>query len=89
VLQNQLPQTSVPWATVVGAPLPQAVSEWVDRLLIRLVDGDVPTSTRTELEAFFQARLASLGGNPNPAQVVPHLRDLALVILSLPEAGLH
>ena len=86
ITHNQVPAVIVPWQQVAGSPVPSTPTEWVDRLLDKLADGDVPGSTRTSLIAFMTARFASLPANPPNQLVLQQVRDLAGLALRLPEA---
>lgn len=74
------------WTSLIPVPAPATGQAWTDAFLAILVDGDVPATTRTRLTHFMNSRLASLPPNPAPAQVLPHVQDLASLILRLPEA---
>ena len=87
-LQNRITATRVPWATLYGTNTPVGSAAWVAALLARLVDGDVPATTVQALVIYMNARYATLPNNPNLTQLLPHLRDLASVILRLPETQL-
>lgn len=83
---NQIPAAVVPWAQVGGNPAPTTPTEWVDRLLDKLVDADVPATTRTSLITFLTNRFAALPANPSSFLVLQQIRDVAGLVLRLPEA---
>jgi len=87
-LQNRISATRVPWTALYGSNTPLGSAAWVTALLGRLVDGDVPATTVTALVLYMNGRYAQLPANPTLTQLLPHLRDLASVILRLPEVQL-
>ncbi|MCA8951529.1 MAG: DUF1800 domain-containing protein [Planctomycetes bacterium] len=88
LLQNRIAQTRIDWQAMFPVR-PRTAAAWVHPLLDRLLDDAVPASTTTALIAFFANRLTGLPANPSWAQLLPHLRALATLILQLPEAQLH
>jgi uncharacterized protein (DUF1800 family) len=87
-LQNRISTTRVQWTTLYGSNTPVGSAAWVAALLDRLVDGDVPATTVQALILYMNGRYAQLPSNPTLNQLTPHLRDLASVILRLPEVQL-
>lgn len=88
LVQNRVSSVRVPWTTLYAQGLPANAAAWVDGLLARLCDDDVPLTTRATLTAFMTQRLAALPPTPTLTQVLPHLRDLTSLVLRLPEAQL-
>lgn len=89
LVQNRVNGTRVAWTALYAQGLPTHAAAWVDSLLQRLVDADVPPTTAASLTAFLQQRMAGLPTHPTLNQMLPHLRDLASLILRLPEGQLH
>jgi uncharacterized protein (DUF1800 family) len=89
LVQNRISGVTIPWTTIYAVNRPTNGAGWVSSLLARFVDGDVPPTTVATLTAFMNSRLATLGSNPTLTQVLPHLRDLASIVIRLPEAQLH
>lgn len=88
LVQNRISGVRIPWSTLFGAGMPGSAAQWVDALLDRLVDSDVPPTTTAALTSFFSNRLLTLPPAPSLTQLLPHLRDLTSLILRLPEANL-
>ncbi len=88
-LAAQLGTLPIGWSALVGSASTQGAAAITDAMLQLIVDGDVPTTTRLGLEFFLSNRLAPLGTNPSFAAQLPHIKDLAGLILRLPEAQLH
>jgi uncharacterized protein (DUF1800 family) len=86
--QDTVSGSSVPWATLFPAGYPGNGAGWVDALIARLVDDDVPPTTRYALTVFMDGRLSTLPASPTLAQLRPHVRDLLSLVLRLPEAQL-
>jgi uncharacterized protein (DUF1800 family) len=87
LVHDRLAGVRVPWTTLYRV-LPASPAAWVDSLLQRLVDGDVPATTAPALTVFMTNRLATLPPAPTLTQVLPHLRDLAAIVIRLPESQL-
>src|ERR1041384_1102502 len=85
MVQQRISGVSVPWATIYAVNPPTNAAGWVQSLLARVVDGAVPVTTIATLTAFMQTRLNTLPANPTCAQVLPHLRDLASIVIRLHE----
>jgi uncharacterized protein (DUF1800 family) len=88
LVYNRISQTLIDWAKLFPV-LPQGGAAWVESLLARLVDGEVPDRTVYALTSFMNGRLATLPNNPTATQLRPHVRALTSLILRLPEAQLH
>jgi uncharacterized protein (DUF1800 family) len=86
LVRNQIGFLPVNWSLLIPSPPPATAQEWADHFLDILVDGDVPVTTRTRVTHFMSNRLLGLPPNPTAAQLLPHVQDLAGLILRLPEA---
>lgn len=87
---NQLANQSTPFEQTLFVNPPNNPLEVLQCMLDWFVDGHVPVTTELALQAFVTARWqASWGDRPTWSQVQTTLRDLAGIILRLPESQLH
>lgn len=87
---NQLANQATPFEQTLFVNPPNNPLEVLRCMLDWFVDGYVPLSTEVALQAFVTARWqASWGDRPTWSQVQTTLRDLAGMILRLPESQLH
>lgn len=89
LVHDRITGTVIPWTALLGTTPPTTGAAWVATLCGRLVDGEVPPTTVLALTVFMDTRLSLLPANPTWAQVRPHARALASIVLRLPEAQLH
>lgn len=86
LVYDRLGGVRIPWSALYGTNRPTSGAEWVDELLGRLVDRDVPPTTVAALTYFMNQRLAALPSSPSLSQVLPHVRDLVSIVIRLPES---
>ena len=76
---------NIDFDAVVGTPAPTSVGQAVDRVLDRLLDGEVVDTVRAELELWLTNRLS--GNGSIESQILPHVPDLCGLVLRLPAAN--
>jgi len=87
---NQLAGQSTTWEVTFFVNPPTDPLSCVQVLLDHVLDGHVPLSTDLALQSFMSTRWqSSWGAKPTWTNVQSSLRDLAGIVLRLPEAQLH
>ena len=81
------PAISVNWIQVLGLPAPTTFQDAIDRLILHLFDGDLPTEARDEILQWIQKEVEHAGATVTPILILSFIPDIAGVLLRLPEAN--